>query len=268
MRSIQAFLGAAGLVTFAHAYTKPGASTWGPLLTPDLSQPITQGKEVQVTWDPESHPTDGVTVSLVLCHGASSNCVPADTAIASGIPADQKSFNWSVPCDLAPGKQSTDTGYGMLIIVDGTGEFQYSTQFSCLENASCASSAPSNTTTTSSANSSASVAILPPFQVTESSSIPANATAPETTTVTSDSAVSTTGPNSSTAYLITSTTVVGYTSAATTGSAGTVATAGSGSTGSASGPSATPSTFAGGAAQLIWNIGGIFVAGAATLFAL
>lgn len=77
-----------------------------------------------MTWDPEDHPTDGVTVSLVLCTGPSSNCVPADTAIASGIPAAQKSYDWKVPCDLAPGQQNTATGYGMLIIVDGTGEFQ------------------------------------------------------------------------------------------------------------------------------------------------
>jgi hypothetical protein len=77
-----------------------------------------------VTWDPASHPTDGVTVSLVLCHGPGSNCVLADSAIAEGIPAAQKSFDWKVPCDLAPGTQSTATGYGMLIIVDGTGEFQ------------------------------------------------------------------------------------------------------------------------------------------------
>ena len=115
---------AAALATSAVAYTKPGANTWGPLLTPDLSNSVTQGQEFTVTWDPESHPTDGVTVSLVLCHGPSSNCVPSDDAIASGIPASQKSFKWEVPCDLSVGTQGTDTGYGMLIIVDGTGEFQ------------------------------------------------------------------------------------------------------------------------------------------------
>jgi hypothetical protein len=87
-------------------------------------QSVTQGEPFTVTWDPESHPTDGVTVSLVLCHGPGSNCVLSDTAIAEGIPAGQKSYDWNVPCDLAPGVQSTSTGYGMLIIVDGTGEFQ------------------------------------------------------------------------------------------------------------------------------------------------
>ncbi len=77
-----------------------------------------------MTWDPEDHPTDGVTVSLVLCTGPSSNCVPATDAIATGLSADAKSFDWKVPCDLPVGEAGTATGYGMLIIVDGTGEFQ------------------------------------------------------------------------------------------------------------------------------------------------
>lgn len=37
MHSVFLPLIAAGLATFAHAYTKPGANTWGPLLTPDLT---------------------------------------------------------------------------------------------------------------------------------------------------------------------------------------------------------------------------------------
>jgi hypothetical protein len=57
--------------------------------------------------------------------------VPADTAIASGLPASQKSFDWSVPCGLAVGTQNTDSGYGMLIIVDGTGEYQCQYQEHC-----------------------------------------------------------------------------------------------------------------------------------------
>ena len=47
-----------------------------------------------------------------------------------GIPAGRKHYKWRVPAGLKPGKKNTKTGYGMLIIVDGTGEFQYSTQFS------------------------------------------------------------------------------------------------------------------------------------------
>ena len=144
---MRSFLIAGGLVAAVQAFTQPTAGTWGPLLEPSLSSPVTQGETFDITWDPESHPTDGVTVSLVLCRGSGANCVPDTTAIIEKVPADVKSVSWAVPCDLPVGTQSTDTGYGMLIIVDGTGEFQYSTQFSVLEGSSCGS-------TTSSASSS------------------------------------------------------------------------------------------------------------------
>ncbi|EXJ84549.1 hypothetical protein A1O3_05218 [Capronia epimyces CBS 606.96] len=270
MRSVLVSFCAAGLATFAHAYTQPKALTWGPLLTPSLSDPVNQGKQFNVTWDPEEHPTDGVTVSLVLCRGPPSNCVLADTAIASGIPAGQKSYDWTVPCDLAPGGD-----HGMLIIVDGTGEYQYSTQFSCLENPKCSSATPSNTT--SSATASGSVIILPPSQQTGSSSAPGNSTAPPTTTgtdgwasattiITSGSTTYTVGSGSTWASNIPGTTVINSASPATTAAAGT--SLASGSTGSASAGAASPSAFAGGAGQLAWNTAGVLVAGAAALFIL
>ena len=172
MSPIRSVILAGSLAALAQAFTQPTTASWGPLLTPDLSSPVTQGETFDVTWDPESHPTDGVTVSLVLCHGPSTNCQTAPSAIVEGVPASLKSYSWSVPCDLAAGTQSTDTGYGMLIIVDGTGEFQCkhfpeplepnvtntladSTQFSVLSSPKCSSSstastsASSNTTSTS-----------------------------------------------------------------------------------------------------------------------
>jgi hypothetical protein len=69
------------------------------------------------------------------------------TAIVEGIPAGKESYAWAVPCSLPAGKQATSTGYGMLIIEDGTGIFQYSTQFSVLANDKCGDS--SSTTETS-----------------------------------------------------------------------------------------------------------------------
>ena len=141
---MRSFLIVGGLVAAAQAFTPPKDATWGPLVKPDLSSPVTQGQTFQVTWDPESHPTDGVTVSLVLCRGPSTNCVTDSTAIVEGVSAAAKSYSWDVPCSLSAGTQSTDTGYGMLIIVDGTGEFQYSTQFSVLANDKCGSSSGSS----------------------------------------------------------------------------------------------------------------------------
>jgi len=280
MYSILLPLFATALATVAQAYTKPGANTWGPLLTPDLSHPVTQGKDFTVTWDPESHDTDGVTVSLVLCHGNSANCVLADDAIASGIPADQKSFDWKVPCDLTPGTQSTATGYGMLIIVDGTGEFQYSTQFSVLESKTCSSSstlASSNTTSTITSNGS--VIILPPSQQTGSLSSSENATAPYTSTPTGSSSgeTATTAAAGSNAFSFGSYTLTGTSelpgttvfsglTTATTQPTGTTAVGGA--TETASAPGTSTSTFDGGAGQVGWNAAGVVVAGAVALFAL
>lgn len=96
-----------------------------------------------MTWDATGHETS--TVSLVLCRGPGSNCVNDPDAIVEKIPASAESYAWAVPCSLPAGKQQTATGYGMLIIEDGTGIFQYSTQFSVLENPQCGGSDSSTT---------------------------------------------------------------------------------------------------------------------------
>ncbi|RMZ77920.1 hypothetical protein DV738_g4106, partial [Chaetothyriales sp. CBS 135597] len=139
-----AMLGGA-LASLAHAFTQPTTPSWGPLLTPDVNTPVTQGETFTITWDPASHPTDGVTVSIVLCSGPSTNCVTEQSAIVEGVPAAAKSFEWAVPCTISPGTASTETGHGLLIIVDGTGEFQYSTQFSVLANPGCPSDVATST---------------------------------------------------------------------------------------------------------------------------
>ena len=67
------------------------------------------------------------------------------TAIVEGVAASSQAYEWDVPCSLPEGKQQTSTGYGMLIIEDGTGIFQYSTQFSVEANPKCAGSQSSTT---------------------------------------------------------------------------------------------------------------------------
>ena len=96
-----------------------------------------------MTWDATGH--ESSTVSLVLCRGGSNNCVNDPNAIVSKIPASSESYEWAVPCSLPVGVKSTSTGYGMLVIEDGTGVFQYSTQFSVLAGASCGSGSSSTT---------------------------------------------------------------------------------------------------------------------------
>jgi len=273
---------AAGLATLAQAFTQPGEQTWGALLAPDTSSSVTQGKDFTVTWDPESHPTDGVTVSLVLCHGPGSNCVLSDSAIAEGLPASQKSFDWKVPCDLAPGVQSTSTGYGMLIIVDGTGEFQYSTQFSVVANSACSGSSSGSASILSSASATAtitasggsSIVLGPPAYQTGSQGSSSWGNWSTTATPTGSSTwtnlpgttviVSTSGSMTYTYYggstaTGTATAVVGATTFSTAPAGTTVAGA------STTGP-ATP-TFTGGAGHLGSSIAGMVVAGAVAVLA-
>lgn len=121
---MKSIIAAAGLVAVAQAFTPPvQPPSYGALLTPNTGSPVTTGQTYQVTWD-ALQPADGVTVSLVLCNGPSSNCVLQSTAIVENVPASAGSYSWSVPCSLPAGVQDTSTGYGMLIIVDGTGQFQ------------------------------------------------------------------------------------------------------------------------------------------------
>jgi hypothetical protein len=284
---------AAGLATAAHAFTQPKDQTWGALLTPDTSNSVTQGKDFSVTWDPASHPTDGVTVSLVLCHGPGSNCVLADSAIAEGIPAAQKSFDWKVPCDLAPGTQSTATGYGMLIIVDGTGEFQYSTQFSVLENDACASSdstssrpassptsasasASGSVTTTVTSSGGSSVVIGPPAYQTGSYSwgssgnwsTTASPTATNWGTVPGTTLIVSTSGSLVFTYDGSTYATGTVTAAATESTLGSAAADTTGVSPTATGPAAGTSPFAGGAGQLGSSLAGMVIAGAVAVFAL
>lgn len=119
---MKSVLSAAGLVAVASAFTQPTSQTFGSLLTPDLSSPVTTGQEYTITWTPSY--VAAQTISLVLCNGPGSNCVLQSSAIVEGVSAALGSYSWNVPCSLSAGIQQTDSGYGMLIIVDGTGEFQ------------------------------------------------------------------------------------------------------------------------------------------------
>ncbi|KAG9833071.1 hypothetical protein KCU98_g12494, partial [Aureobasidium melanogenum] len=113
----------AGLAAFAplaSAYTTPkGDPTGNAIYEPGLNSIVPVGKPFTITWEPD---TKG-TVSLVLLHGPSTNCVPIHT-IVEGID-NTGSYDWTPGTDLAPNK----TYYGIELVVDGTGQYQYSTQF-------------------------------------------------------------------------------------------------------------------------------------------
>lgn len=236
---------------------------------------MTAGETFEVTWDPESHKTDGVTVSLVLCHGPSTNCVPSDTAIVEGLPAAQKSYQWSVPSDLAPGKQATDTGYGMLIIVDGTGEFQYSTQFSVLAgkgassgSSSSASGKPTSTVTASS--SGGSIILGPPAQTAGATSVTFATSYNGTLSSGWWSTISPSGTVYSGGVPVTTfgggSTLTTQTGSASVPAGTTVPATGVSTT--ATGAGVTAPTFTGAADRLGLNAAGFAVAGVVAMFAL
>lgn len=245
---------------------------------------MTQGEKYTITWDPEDHDTDGVTVSLVLCHGPSTNCVTFDDAIVEKVPAAKKSYDWTVPLDLAPGKQSTDTGYGMLIIVDGTGEFQYSTQFSVLaakgssDSTSTTTSSPSKPSVTSSlvpisTESDGGIILGPPVTTNWDLTTTASTDVPHAPTKSAALTTASGGPPASKPTEDPFTFGPGPTSTATTFSTlptsveVTAAGATSGtSTATASGVNA--STFAGGASRLSFGMAGLMAVAGIAVFAL
>jgi len=131
--------GLACTVPFVAAYTKPtGSSPSGnDLYTPGMNSIVPVGQPYEITWKPT---TQG-TVTLVLLKGPSSNAVP-QYAIVENI-ANTGSYSWTPKTDLAPAQ----TGYGIELIDDTTGAYQYTTQFGISNDHQSASS---NTTTTTS----------------------------------------------------------------------------------------------------------------------
>lgn len=110
------------LVAFAAAYTQPDYSkppTGNAITSPGLNQQVPEGKPFEIQWNP----TLGKRVSLVLLRGPSSNVVPLET-IVENIP-NSGSYTWTPSTSLTPDV----THYGMLLVVEGTGAYQWSTQF-------------------------------------------------------------------------------------------------------------------------------------------
>ncbi|KAK6543686.1 hypothetical protein TWF694_000423 [Orbilia ellipsospora] len=103
------------------AYTTPTTfnATSNPIYTPGLGALVPVGQPYQVTWGP----TEKGTVSIVLLRGPGSNIKPL-YSIADKI-ANTGSFFWTPKASLEP----DTTHYGLQIIIDSNGEFQYSPQF-------------------------------------------------------------------------------------------------------------------------------------------
>ncbi|KAK4542928.1 hypothetical protein LTR36_006117 [Oleoguttula mirabilis] len=113
--------GLACLIPFANAYTQPvGAAPKGnPISKPGLNSVVPVGESYTVTWEP----TTSGTVTLVLLKGPSTDAEP-QYAIAEKI-ENSGTYSWTPSTDLAPGQ----TGYGIQLIDDANGQYQYTTQF-------------------------------------------------------------------------------------------------------------------------------------------
>lgn len=105
----------------ALAYTTPTTfnQTSNPIYKPNSGDIVPVGKPYEITWGP----TESGTVTIVLLRGPSTNIVPL-YAIAEKI-KNTGSYTWTPKSDL----EDDTTHYGLEIIIDSNGQYQYSTQF-------------------------------------------------------------------------------------------------------------------------------------------
>ncbi|KAI9664154.1 MAG: hypothetical protein M1829_006021 [Trizodia sp. TS-e1964] len=191
--TIYALLSAAAAGLSA-AYTQPVGDPSGNAITkPGLGEIVPAGTPYTITWTPTT-PTTG-TVTLLLLRGPSANIVPLYPIVENTL--NTGTFIWTPSTALEP----DTTRYGIQLIVDATGQNQYTSQFG-ISNPSYSGGA-----TNSSSSSGTTTYTLRPA----SSGIPinsANSTSFVTTTSTSTSMNATTTTVVGTAPGYTNSTVV------------------------------------------------------------
>ena len=110
------------MAVLASAYTQPDYNkppSGNAITKPGLHDLVTAGKPYTIEWEP----TTKGPISLVLLRGPSNNVQPIDT-LADSI-ENSGHFDWTPSADLKP----DTTHYGLLLVVEGSGQYQYSTQF-------------------------------------------------------------------------------------------------------------------------------------------
>ncbi|KAJ5678250.1 Ser-Thr-rich glycosyl-phosphatidyl-inositol-anchored membrane family-domain-containing protein [Penicillium maclennaniae] len=107
------------LMAFAAAYTQPDYNKppqGNAIYTPSLQEQVPKGVPFDITWDNDL----GSKVSLVLLRGPSSNVVPLETIVENI--DNTGSYTWTPPANL----DVDTTRYGILLVVEGTGAYQWS----------------------------------------------------------------------------------------------------------------------------------------------
>ncbi|PGH09280.1 hypothetical protein GX51_00722 [Blastomyces parvus] len=98
-------------------YSQPPSGN--PISSPGLNEIVPVGKPYTIKWQPT---TDG-EVSLTLLRGPSNNVKPIATIVESI--KNTGSYVWTPSTDL----EDDVTHYGILLVVEGIGAYQWSTQF-------------------------------------------------------------------------------------------------------------------------------------------
>jgi hypothetical protein len=113
-------------IAAAQLHAPVGEPAGNPITRP-LIEVVPACKPFTITWQP----TTSNTVSLLLLRGPSTNVIPIQT-LAEGI-NNSGSFQWTPASTL----EADVTHYGLQLIDDVTGQYQYSTQFG-ISKADCA----------------------------------------------------------------------------------------------------------------------------------
>lgn len=164
-------------IAAAQLHAPVGEPAGNPITRP-LVEVVPACKPFTITWQP----TTTNTVSLLLLRGPSTNVVPIQT-LAEGI-NNSGSFQWTPASTL----EADSSRYGLQLIDDVTGQYQYSTQFGiskddCAVVSSSSAPVPSSTPVESSTPAGYPVASSTPAGYPVASSSVKSSVAPYPTTV-------------------------------------------------------------------------------------
>ncbi|KAF2404601.1 hypothetical protein EJ06DRAFT_212469 [Trichodelitschia bisporula] len=137
----------------ASAYTTPVAQctdSCNPIAKPGLQEAVPAGTTYTITWTP----TTPGTVTILLLRGPAENIKPLGPLVEGY--ANSGTFSWAVSSSL----EADVTHYGLQIINDADGTYQFSTQFG-ISNSGYSGSASASASTTDSAYPTLSVTSYP-----------------------------------------------------------------------------------------------------------
>ncbi|CAO2649940.1 Nn.00g012320.m01.CDS01 [Neocucurbitaria sp. VM-36] len=134
----------------------------GNAITRPLNEVVPACTPFTITWQP----TTPNTVSVLLLKGPSTNVVQFGPALAEGI-ANSGSLTWTPAADLEA--TTGPTGYGIQLIDDVTGQYQYSTQFGISKEGCAVVSSSSSLVPASSTSGGYPVSSLAPYPTKSSS---------------------------------------------------------------------------------------------------